>query len=50
MAHGSVRRVTVNLVNLLELANQQGLDTVTREVCVKADLYKGDAPKRGVKL
>ena len=50
LAHGSVRRVTVNLVNLLELANQQGLDTVTREICAKADLYKGEAPKRGVKL
>ncbi|WP_159069647.1 phage terminase large subunit [Neisseria elongata] len=30
LAHGSVRRVTVNLVNLLELANQQGLDKKMR--------------------
>ena len=50
LAHGSVRRVTVNLVNLLEMANQQGLDTITRDDCLKADLYKGEAPKRGVKL
>lgn len=48
LAHGSVRRVTVNLVNLLELANQQGLDGIDLATAKAANLYKGEAPKRGL--
>lgn len=52
MAHGSVRRVTVNLVNLAEAAMVHGYDEVNLDN-VKTmsgfEFYKGEIPKRGVK-
>ncbi len=45
-SHGSVRRVTVNLVKVRGEALIEGWDVVTREVWGNRPLYSGDAPKR----
>ena len=50
IAHGSVRRVTVNLVNLAAYAAERGLVELDMKDIAKAELYKGEAPKRGVKV
>ncbi|MCS4534279.1 AAA family ATPase [Neisseria montereyensis] len=50
IAHGSVRRVTVNLVNLADFAKEKGLSALDLGDIAKADLYQGEAPKRGVKV
>ena len=50
IAHGSVRRVTVNLVNLAAFAAEKGLSELGLGDVAKAELYRGEAPKRGVKL
>lgn len=50
ISHGSVRRVTVNLVNLAEFAAEKGLPELGVGDIAKAELYKGEAPKRGVKV
>lgn len=46
LAHGSVRRVCVNLVNLHEYAMLNGLDAIDRATWGTNPLYTGDAPKR----
>lgn len=48
MAHGSVRRVTVNLVNIAEDAQTRGVDTVDLPDLKGLHLYQGEAPKRGL--
>ena len=52
IAHGSVRRVTVNLVNLAEATAISGA-TVLNMNSLKAlpnfEFYKGESPKRGAK-
>ena len=48
-SHGSVRRVSVNLVNLAELADTQGCDEITLSTLKEAkgfDFYSGEAPAR----
>lgn len=50
IAHGSVRRVTVNLVNLSEDAAVRGLDSISLPEIDKNKLYQGEAPKRGAKV
>lgn len=47
MAHGSVRRVMVNLVNIAEYINGEALDVATVENIPPHVFYTGDAPKRG---
>ncbi|WP_434777658.1 AAA family ATPase [Neisseria sp. Ec49-e6-T10] len=49
LAHGSVRRVTVNLVNIEEYAATVGLDSVSLNDIDKSILYTGEAPRRGVR-
>lgn len=46
ISHGSVRRVTVNLVNVLDAALIEGWDSVDRKQWGERPLYTGDAPKR----
>ena len=48
-AHGSVRRVTVNLVNLAEFADTKGADTLALADIDQSIIYTGEAPKRGLK-
>ena len=48
VAHGSVRRITVNLVNLADFAATNGLSMLGMADIAKAELYKGEPPKRGV--
>ena len=53
LAHGSVRRVTVNLVNLAELADVQCLDALALADVrgMKGfEFYQGESPKRGVRV
>lgn len=49
IAHGSVRRVTVNLVNLFEDANIRGLSAMGLDDLDRNKLYQGEAPKRSLK-
>lgn len=52
IAHGSVRRVTVNLVNLSETAAVNGLDSVNLADVKQMqgfEFYRGESPKRGAK-
>lgn len=52
IAHGSVRRVTVNLVNLSEAAAIHGLDKADLDSVRQLsgfEFYRGEIPKRGVK-
>lgn len=52
IAHGSVRRVTVNLVNLSEAAAVHGYDYANLASVGKMqgfEFYMGEVPKRGVK-
>ena len=52
LAHGSVRRVTVNLVNLAEAAAMNNLDAVelgSLKSLGGFEFYKGESPKRSVK-
>ena len=46
LSHGSVRRVSVNLVNIQDAALIEGWDTVDRSQWGSRELYTGDAPKR----
>ena len=46
LSHGSVRRVSVNLVNVRDAALVEGLDNVTRAVWGNRQLYTGEAPRR----
>ncbi|EON13060.1 AAA family ATPase [Pandoraea sp. SD6-2] len=46
LAHGSVRRVCVNLERIQEAAMVQGVDTMTLATWGKRELYTGQAPKR----
>lgn len=49
VSHGSVRRVSVNLVNLAELADTRGCDEITLSTLKEAkgfDFYSGEAPAR----
>ncbi|WP_370540931.1 AAA family ATPase [Aquitalea sp. ASV15] len=46
IAHGSVRRVCVNLVNVQEYAMLHGLDAIDRATWGTQPLYTGDAPRR----
>lgn len=53
IAHGSVRRVTVNLVNLADLADSQGFDRLSLADAQQAaafEFYQGESPKRGVRV
>lgn len=45
-SHGSVRRVSVNLVNVRDEALIEGWEVVSRELWGSRPLYTGDAPKR----
>ena len=52
IAHGSVRRVTVNLVNLAEAAAVAGVDALDMAGLKRLpgfEFYRGESPKRGVK-
>ena len=46
LSHGSVRRVSVNLVNIQDAALIEGWDMVDRSQWGSRELYTGDAPKR----
>ncbi|BBF85729.1 MULTISPECIES: AAA family ATPase [Aquitalea] len=46
LAHGSVRRLCVNLVNIQEHAMLNGLDAIDRATWGTQPLYTGDAPRR----
>lgn len=46
LSHGSVRRVSVNLVNVYDAALIEGWDQVDRSAWGDRPLYTGDAPKR----
>lgn len=46
MAYGSVRRVTVNLVNIAETAAVSGIGVVAAEHIDDSVLYRGEAPRR----
>lgn len=46
LSHGSVRRVTVNLVNVYDTALIEGWDSVDRALWGDRPLYTGEAPKR----
>ena len=48
MAHGSVRRVCVNLTNILDHANLHGLDRITKKDLAAVSLFSGDAPTRNI--
>lgn len=48
IAHGSVRRVAVNLELVAETALTMGLDTVDRAAWGQRELYTGEAPKRRI--
>lgn len=53
LAHGSVRRVTVNLVNLADAAAANGYDYANMASIGKMagfEFYKGEVPKRGVRV
>lgn len=53
ISHGSVRRVTVNLVNLDDVASKLGLDKIGLDDVKDLkdfEFYVGEAPKRGVKV
>ncbi|RRD90084.1 AAA family ATPase [Conchiformibius steedae] len=53
LAHGSVRRVTVNLVNLAEAAAVNGYESADMGSIAKMqgfEFYKGEVPKRGVRV
>lgn len=53
MAHGSVRRVTVNLVNLAEAAAVNDYESADMDSITKMqdfEFYKGEVPKRGVRV
>ena len=53
IAHGSVRRVTVNLVNLAEAAAVAGVDTLDMAELKRLpgfEFYRGESPKRGVNM
>ena len=43
---GSVRRVSVNLANIYEIANVEGFGDVTRKIWADRGLYTGEAPVR----
>ena len=52
MANGSVRRVTVNLVNLVQAADLNGYDYANLASVSKMqgfEFYQGEVPKRGAK-
>ena len=49
LSHGSVRRVSVNLVNLAEDANIRGLDVMGLAELDHSKLYQGEAPSRSWK-
>lgn len=52
LAHGSVRRVTVNLVNLADTAAANGYDYANLASVEKMqdfEFYKGEVPKRGIR-
>lgn len=46
LAHGSVRRVCVNLTNIFDYANVAGLDTVSLDDLKEVSLFTGEAPAR----
>lgn len=46
LSHGSVRRVSVNLVNIQDTALIEGWGRIDRELWGARDLYTGEAPKR----
>lgn len=50
LAHGSVRRVVVNLVNLADAAKKAGTDSVDMAKIKELpfELYRGESPKRGL--
>lgn len=48
IAHGSVRRVCVNLEKIQEECMQMGLDVIDLATWGKRELYTGEAPKRRV--
>ena len=53
LAHGSVRRVTVNLVNLAEAAamnNLEAVDMGSLKSMGGFELYKGESPKRNIRI
>ena len=53
IAHGSVRRVTVNLVNLAEAAAVAGVDALDMAGLKRLpgfEFYRGESPKRGVNM
>ena len=53
LAHGSVRRVTVNLVNLAEAAAMNNLDAVelgSLKSLGGFEFYKGESPKRNIRI
>ena len=53
LAHGSVRRVTVNLVNLAEAAAMNNLATVelgNLKSLGGFEFYKGESPKRNIRI
>ena len=45
---GSVRRVSVNLAGVFEVANLEGWETVTLALWNDRPIYTGEAPRRGV--
>lgn len=46
LSHGSVRRVSVNLVNIQDAALIEGWDSIDRAQWGSRELYTGEAPKR----
>lgn len=48
LSHGSVRRVTVNLVNIAENAMVRGITHMTLNDLDRTALYQGEAPKRSL--
>lgn len=46
LSHGSVRRVSVNLVNIQDAALIEGWDSIDRTQWGSRELYTGEAPKR----
>lgn len=46
MAHGSVRLVTVNLVNVKEVALTKGLEIIGKDDVDLPHLNTGEAPRR----
>ena len=47
IAHGSVRRLCINLVDIQDYAMLHGLDSINRAEWGNQPLYTGDAPRRG---